>query len=819
MALALRRAHVSALAAIGLVAIATIATIATARADETPAAAAAAVAPSQTTPSQATGSAAAAPAFAPLHDRIDAMVESAAVGPLAGLCSDADFVRRVYLDLAGVIPTAAQVEAFLADRTPDKRRVLIEQLLASDDFLRHMTQTLDVWVMERKAEKAVKQAEWEEYLLRSLAEDKPLDQMLQAMLASDGSQPAERPAARFVLDRDAEPNLLTRDVGRLLFGMDLQCCQCHDHPLIDDYRQEDYYGLYAFVMRTSLFTDPKSKQVLLAEKAEGEASFKSVFDGSGRERVVPRLPKGVALWEEPAFPAGEEYIQKPDKTTRGVPKYSRRAELARRLPASGAFARNLANRLWALVMGRGLVHPVDYHSAGNPPTHPALLTLLAEELTRGGYALKPFIRELLLTRTYQRACDAPRPETINFADVAARLAELTRQAAEREPSLGPLNERLAAAKAAFTAAQKQRGELAAQLPKLQAALAEARQKRDAAQAARQAAETAVHVARQKASLLAQSAATLSAAAGQLPDDRTVAELAEKLAAHASLVSAQVQEAEKKLHAAQQAEAEAGRQHEQADAALRQATSALPSPAKLAELEAAWLAQEQAVADARFELAALRGRIELARAILEYRELAATDADKAAARYTALVDRWTVQGQVAPLRPLTPEQLAASLMQATGVWAGELSAAAAKAEKSSALTSAPEGDRPGLRRRLVQQELLARLRGTLSEFVRQYGGEAGQDFQATVNQALFFGNGGTIDGWLKPSGENLMARLSKMDHDAQLAQAMYHAVLSRPASADEAQQVAVYLRGRQDKPQAIAEMAWALLASTEFLFNH
>lgn len=756
---------------------------------------------------------------APLHERIDALIEAAAVGPLAGLCSDADFVRRVYLDLTGVIPTAQQAEAFLADRTPGKRQALIDQLLASDDFLRHMTQTLDVWLMERKPEKAVKQAEWEAYLLASLADDKPLDQLLQALIASDGSQPAERPAARFVLDRDAEPNLLTRDVGRLLLGMDLQCCQCHDHPLIDDYRQEDYYGLYAFVMRTSLFTDPKSKQVLLSEKADGEASFKSVFDGSGRERVVPRLPHGVAVWEEPTFPSGEEYVQKPDKTTRGVPKYSRRAELARRLPASRALARNVANRLWALVMGRGLVHPVDYHSAGNPPTHPALLTLLADELARGGYALKPFLRELMLTRTYQRACDAPLPETVNTADVAARLAELTRQAAAQESSLGPLKERLAAAKAAFTSAQQQRVQLAAQLPRLEAAVAEARQKEEAAVAKRQAAEAAVQAARQKSSLLAQSATTLSAAASQLPDDKTVAELAEKLAAHASQVAALVPEAEKKLQEAQHAEADARKQHQQAEAALRQSRDALPSAARLAELEAAWLDQQQAVADAQFELAAVRSRIELAQAILAYRQLPGTDAETAAARYAALVDRWTVAGQVAPLRPLTPEQLACSLMQATGVWAGELAAAQAKADKSPALAAAAEADRPALRRRLVQQELLAQLRGKLGEFVRHYGGEPGQDFQATVNQALFFGNGSTIDGWLKPAGENLVARLSRLEHASDLAQAMYYAVLSRPARAEDVQQVAAYCQDRSDKPQAIAEMVWALLASTEFRFNH
>src|SRR5207244_10957081 len=97
------------------------------------------------------------------------------------------------------------------------------------------------------------------------------------------------------LDRDAEPNAVTRDIGRLAFGMDLQCCQCHDHPLIDDYYQNDYYGLFAFVHRTGLFTDPKSKAIQLTEKAEGEASFKSVFTGAGSDRAVPRLPKGAEI--------------------------------------------------------------------------------------------------------------------------------------------------------------------------------------------------------------------------------------------------------------------------------------------------------------------------------------------------------------------------------------------------------------------------------------------------------------------------------------------------------------------------------------------
>src|SRR5205807_9965072 len=125
--------------------------------------------------------------------------------------------------------------------------------------------------------------------------------------------PTPRPHARFTLDRDAEPNLLTPDIGRLVFGMDMQCCQCHDHPLIDDYYQDDYYGLFAFVNRTSLFTDPKAKLISLTEKAEGEAGFKSVFTGAASDKALPRLPKGQLLLEEPAFPAGSGYVVAPAK--------------------------------------------------------------------------------------------------------------------------------------------------------------------------------------------------------------------------------------------------------------------------------------------------------------------------------------------------------------------------------------------------------------------------------------------------------------------------------------------------------------------------
>ncbi len=319
----------------------------------------------------------------PLHERIDALVEAAAVGPLAPPASDADFLRRAYLDLNGTIPDAAAARAFLDDPSPTKRQALVDALLARPQFARHMARVFDVLLMERRAEKAITAAEWQEYLLKSFAEGKPLDQLCREILSADGADGALRPAARFYLDRDADQNLLARDIGRLFFGRDLQCAQCHDHPLVADYLQSEYYGLLAFVSRGVLFTDEKAKKTYYAENADGEVNYKSVFTGEARDHVVPKLPLGAAV-SEPLLTKEEQYVVAPAKDVRGVPKYSRRAQLAAVATngTSAAFNRNWANRLWAQMMGRGLVHPLDMQHSANSGVQSRLLELLADELVR-----------------------------------------------------------------------------------------------------------------------------------------------------------------------------------------------------------------------------------------------------------------------------------------------------------------------------------------------------------------------------------------------------------------------------------------------------
>jgi hypothetical protein len=368
----------------------------------------------------------------PLHQRIDQAI--AAGQPdfarrAAGPASDAEFLRRIYLDLTGVIPTTTQARDFLKDTSPGKRQTLIERLLASPEHARHLATWLDVMLMERLADKHVPRAQWLEYLRTSAAENKPWDALVREMLSSDGADSKTRPAAKFYLERQAEANVLTRDISRLMLGTNLQCCQCHDHPRIDDYKQLHYYGLFAFLNRSSVVVDQKLKMAVLSEKADGDVTFQSVFDPAKvTKHTGPRLPEGAPL-KEPAVEKGKEYVVAPAKNARAVPKYSRRALLGPTLARADneQFKRNIANRLWAMMMGRGLVHPLDLDHSANPPSHPELLKLLADDIGARKFDMRGFLRELALSQTYQRSSEQPsggkEPEKASYA--VALLKPLT----------------------------------------------------------------------------------------------------------------------------------------------------------------------------------------------------------------------------------------------------------------------------------------------------------------------------------------------------------------------------------------------------------
>jgi hypothetical protein len=366
-----------------------------------------------------------------LRERIDARIADGwkARGVTAApRCDDAEFLRRVYLDLVGLVPTSLQAREFLADTGTDKRERLIQRLLDSPEYSLHMARVYDVMIVERRVPSItsydVKPADWRSYLTQAFAENRPWDQLVREILASDGNEGPTAAGVKFFLVRDVAPHQLTRDIGRIFLGADLQCAQCHDDPRFDDYRQADYYGVHAFVQRVTAFRDNEKNVSLVGETASGQATFVSVFTAKSGE-TQPRLPGGEMV-PDPAIEKGKEYVVKPDAKQRGVPSYSRRLKLAELLPRAETrgFARNIANRVWAQMLGRGLVHPLDLHHAANPPSHPDLLNDLESWLVAQRFDLKSLYREIALSNVYQLSSrwtsEGPPPAPDAFAVASLR---------------------------------------------------------------------------------------------------------------------------------------------------------------------------------------------------------------------------------------------------------------------------------------------------------------------------------------------------------------------------------------------------------------
>jgi hypothetical protein len=377
----------------------------------------------------------------PLHVQIDRLIafESPEAEKFAApVASDEEFLRRITFDLTGTIPTVADARAFLADADGAKRAKLIDKLLASPEYARHMQRVFDVMLMRRLPAKNVPAAEWEKFLRESFSQNKPWHETVRAILTADGGDPANRGPARFYLDRDGDVNQITKDIGKLFLGVNLECAQCHNHPQIEDYHQQHFYGVSAFFTRSFVMTD-KEKRVVFAEKADGEVTFESVFEIRDKVSKGPRS-SGMRLFEgltisEPKFDKPEDaYLVKPDdkdKTVRPVPRFSRRAKFAEWVASADnrRFCRTTANRLWAQLLGRGIVHPVDLDHTDNPPSHPLLLALLTEELASRQLDLKSVIREIVLSQTYQRSSRGGAVEGADKAQdgqfVVARLKPLS----------------------------------------------------------------------------------------------------------------------------------------------------------------------------------------------------------------------------------------------------------------------------------------------------------------------------------------------------------------------------------------------------------
>lgn len=331
---------------------------------------------------------------------------------------DSQSLRRLSLDLRNTAPTAEEMDLFLASAPEGRWEQWVDRFLADPMHQERMVDWYDKTLMQRRAFQNVDRPTWLAYLRQTVDGKIALDETLRGLVRSTWWSRQERAQQRFYLDRGGDPHAIARDIGRIFFGKDMQCAQCHDHPQIDDYLQIDYHGLLAFVSPSSLVegktTDEKGaeqKLQMYVEKAPGDAPFESVFNKGVSFRSASRVP-GVAESAEPYLAPDQRVVAAaPQGAFGGLPNppvQSRRNLLSEQMQgANRAFAENWANRIWAIAFGRGLVHPLDMHHFDNPASNPALLAALADALIASNFQIDQVLKQICLSETYRRGRAIP----------------------------------------------------------------------------------------------------------------------------------------------------------------------------------------------------------------------------------------------------------------------------------------------------------------------------------------------------------------------------------------------------------------------------
>ncbi len=289
----------------------------------------------------------------------------------SGLSGDAEFLRRVYLDLTGLPPTADEVRAFLDDKrdTRAKRDAVIDRLIGSDNFVEHWTNKwADKLQVNRKYLGPEGAAALRAWIRGQVAANTPYNVFVEKIVTATGSNRENPPASYFKILR--EPTDTMEATTHLFLAVRFNCNKCHDHPF-ERWTQDQYYQTAAYFARVERKPDPVSGD----RKIEGTSveSAKPLYEIIGDKpqgEVVHDRTKAVAL---PKFPFAVNYAPRVNAT--------RRQELAAWLtaPANPYFAKSYVNRLWGYLLGTGIIEPLDDIRAGNPPTNPALLDYLSEE--------------------------------------------------------------------------------------------------------------------------------------------------------------------------------------------------------------------------------------------------------------------------------------------------------------------------------------------------------------------------------------------------------------------------------------------------------
>jgi hypothetical protein len=302
----------------------------------------------------------------------------------AGQCSDEEFVRRVHLDIIGVIPTADKVTAFLNSKEADKRAKLVDELLADPRFGKYLAEMWAIHMVPRDSNnRALKQKPLEDWLADHFNKNTPVDKTVYELITATGEIDKNPAGTYFVANPTVDK--ITDNVTKMFLGVQLQCAQCHNHPFTD-WKQTEYWAMAAFFMKTRVNGTPQAaakKGITLAVSETNKAPNKK----NGLPESAKIVPAKFLQGETPKIGTVEM-----------------RPTLAKWMTSADNkfFARAMANRFWYQMFGRGLVNPVDDMHDDNAASHPELLATLTEQLKLNDFDIKYLIRAICNSEAYQR---------------------------------------------------------------------------------------------------------------------------------------------------------------------------------------------------------------------------------------------------------------------------------------------------------------------------------------------------------------------------------------------------------------------------------
>jgi hypothetical protein len=322
----------------------------------------------------------------PRHNYIDDLVirklESLHIEP-SPQADDNTFIRRAFLDAMGVLPTPDEVERFTADKDPNKRSKLIDEILGREEFVDYWAyKWSDLLLVSSRRLRPNAMWSFYDWIRSSVAANKPWDQFVREILVSSGDTRHNGALNYYVLHKN--PIELSENITKAFLGLTITCARCHNHPL-EKWTQRDYYQMANLVSRVAEKNGAEPGDVIVYSSPAGEVNFPK----TGKP-LPPRPLDGQPL----PLDASKD----------------RRQHLAEWVtsPDNPYFARSIVNRIWQNFMGRGLVEPVDDLRATNPASNEDLFSALTKDFVASGYDVKKLIRTIMESAAYQRASTVTR---------------------------------------------------------------------------------------------------------------------------------------------------------------------------------------------------------------------------------------------------------------------------------------------------------------------------------------------------------------------------------------------------------------------------